>query len=74
VVVSARSIERVLAAHVDALMALPGVLGVAQGRCEGEPCIRVFVFDTSVAAQSGIPERLDGFLVRVEVTGRFVAD
>lgn len=68
------SIEQVLAAHVETLMALRGVVGVAQGLCDGEPCIRVFVFDEDAAAQPGIPQRADGFLVRVEVTGRFAAD
>jgi hypothetical protein len=55
-------------------MALRGVVGVAQGLCAGEPCIRVFVFDEDAAAQPGFPQHVDGFPVRVEVTGRFVAD
>jgi hypothetical protein len=72
--VARESIEQVLAAHVDTLMALRGVVGVAQGLCAGEPCIRVFVFDEDAAAQPGFPQHVDGFPVRVEVTGRFVAD
>ena len=38
-----RSIEAVLREHTDRLMALPGVVGSAQGLCDGEPCIKVLV-------------------------------
>src|SRR6185436_13603697 len=35
-----KTIDAVLAAHNDSLMAVPGVLGTAVGRCDGAPCIR----------------------------------
>ena len=38
-----RTIEEVLKAHTDHLMLIPGVVGTAQGLCEGQPCIKVFV-------------------------------
>jgi hypothetical protein len=65
----ARPIEDVLAAHVDSLMAVPGVVGTAIGRCDGALCIRVFLSGTTDAARERIPARLEGYVVRVEVTG-----
>jgi hypothetical protein len=67
--VSSRSIEEVLATHTDSLMSLPGVVGTALGLCDGVPCIRVFLSDSGVASRRKIPQRLDGYLVRVDVTG-----
>ena len=66
---SAQTIEQVLAAHVDSLMAVAGVVGTAIGRCDSALCIRVFVVDAAAATRAEIPERLDGYPVQVEVTG-----
>ena len=70
---SSQSIEEVLAAHTDSLMALPGVVGTAIGVCNGAPCIRVFLSDSSAATRAHIPEQLGGYPVRTEVTGGFRA-
>jgi len=67
--VTARSIDEVLAAHTDSLMALPGVVGTAIGLCEGERCIKVLVADSNPATKRRIPDRLEGYRVLVEVTG-----
>lgn len=67
--VPSRSIEEVLATHTDSLMSLPGVVGTAIGVCEGVACIRVFLSDSSVRSRRKIPNRLDGYPVRVDVTG-----
>jgi len=69
--VAERSIDQVLAAHTDSLMALPGVVGTAIGLCDGggERCIKVLVADSGVAAKANIPARLEGYRVAVEVTG-----
>ena len=66
---SSRSIEEVLATHTDSLMSLPGVVGTAIALCDGVPCIRVLVSDSSAASRRKIPNRLDGYLVRVDVSG-----
>ena len=66
---TSRTIEAVLAAHTDSLMAVPGVVGTAIGRCDGAPCIRVFLAAADDAARRRIPSRLEGFPVQVEVTG-----
>jgi len=68
---AASSIEAVLEAHNAALMAVPGVVGTAIGRCDGRPCIRVFVRDSAAAKAAGLGTQLDGYPMRVEVTGMF---
>jgi hypothetical protein len=67
--VTAKSINEVLAAHSDSLMALPGVVGTAVGLCDGERCIKVLLADSNPATKSRIPARLEGYRVVVEVTG-----
>src|SRR2546426_6045359 len=67
--VTTQPIEAVLAAHSDSLMALPGGVGTAIGRCDGAPCIRVFLAAPDDATRQRIPARLEGYPVRVEVTG-----
>lgn len=64
------TIQAVLERHKDELMAIPGVVGLAEGRCNGRPCIKVYV--TKKPEMAGkIPARLEGFPVRVEATGEF---
>ena len=67
--VSSKTIDEVLASHTDSLMALPGVVGTAIGLCDGVPCIRVFLADSTTAARRKIPARLEGYRVNAEVTG-----
>ena len=70
---TAHSIEETLATHRDSLMALPGVVGTAIGRCGDALCIRVFVVDSSDAIRRAIPDTLEGHQVSVEVSGAFHA-
>lgn len=67
----APSIQEVFAAHRDSLMALPGVVGAAIGHCGDAPCIRVFVSGPVAMDAGKVPDRVDGFAVRVEVSGEF---
>ena len=67
--VAARSIDDVLAAHTDSLLALPGVVGTAIGLCDGERCIKVFLADSNPATKARIRPSLEGYRVVVEVTG-----
>lgn len=71
--VTSRPIEEVLAAHTDSLMAVPGVVGTAIGLCDGAPCIRVLLAAASEAARQRIPARIEGYPVKVEVTGQIRA-
>ena len=66
---SVRSIDDVLAAHTDSLMALPGVVGTAIGLCDGQRCIKVLLADSNPDTKRKIPARLEGYAVVVEVTG-----
>jgi len=50
-------------------MSLPGVVGTAIGLCDGTPCIRVFLADSGAAARNQIPARLEGYPVKIDVTG-----
>lgn len=57
--------------HSDRLMALPGVVGVAEGECRCKPCIKVFVVKKSPELIKIIPTTLDGYPVEVEESGEF---
>lgn len=54
-------------------MSLPGVVGTAIGRCDGLPCIRVLVARKTRAVEQQIPLSVEGYPVRVDVTGEFRA-
>ena len=69
----AKTIEEALQEHTDALMAIPGVVGVAQGLRGGKSCIRVFVVDKTPQLQQQIPTVLDGYLIVIELTGEIRA-
>jgi hypothetical protein len=67
-------IKNVMEAHVDELMAIPGVVGVAIGALEdGRPCIRVMLAEDTRELRDKIPSELDGYPVDIEVTGRIRA-
>lgn len=64
-----RSIDQVFAAHQDSLMAVPGVVGVAIGRCQDVPCIRVMVVQRTAELDRRVPQELEGYPVEVQETG-----
>lgn len=66
---SRRPIAEVLAAHTPELMALPGVVGTAEGVHRGTPVIIVMVERRTPGPASRIPAVLEGWPVRIEVTG-----
>jgi hypothetical protein len=68
-----RSIREVLKSHTDELMAVPGVVGVAEGESHGRPCIRVFVVDRNSELLRRLPGKLDGYRLLVEQSGEFRA-
>jgi hypothetical protein len=67
-----KTIEAVLAAHNDSLMAVPGVLATAIGRCNGAPCIKILVSRVTDDVQRRVPRQLEGFPVQVDVSGPIV--
>ena len=68
-----RTIEEALKDLTDRLMSIPGVEGTAEGRCEGQACIKVFVAKKTPALLRKIPAAVDGYPVAVEQTDEFRA-
>ncbi len=67
-------IKVVMEAHVDELMAIPGVVGVAIGALEdGGPCIRVLIVEDDHELRARIPRELGGYPVVIDVTGEIRA-
>ncbi|MFC1968723.1 Ig-like domain-containing protein [Chloroflexota bacterium] len=65
-----RAIE-VQEAHTDSLVAIPGVVGTAVGlQTDGEPVVKIYTESPGVV---GLPKKLDGVPVLVQVTGKIVA-
>jgi hypothetical protein len=51
------------------LMAIPGVVGVGIGDCNGKECIVVLIRDRTAQVDREMPGTLDGYPVQIEVTG-----
>jgi hypothetical protein len=68
-----KSIREVLKSHTDELMAVPGVMGVAEGESQGRPCIRVFVVDKNSDFLRELPDTIDGYRLLVVESGNFQA-
>lgn len=51
------------------LMAVPGVVGVGIGDCNGNECIVVLVQERTAQIDRQIPGTLDGYPVYIEVSG-----
>jgi hypothetical protein len=67
--VTTSGITDVLARHTPRLMAIPGVVGTAQGEQGGRPCIVVYVKEETDSLVIAIPSSLEGFPVRIQATG-----
>lgn len=68
-----RSIEEVREAHTAEWMSIPGVVGTGIGKCDGVPCIKVFLGQETPESKEAIPNSVGGYRVEVEVTGPFRA-
>ena len=68
-----KTIEQVLDEHTDRLLALPGVVGTAQGECNGAPCIKILVVEETPELWEQIPDELDGYPVEIQTTGEIRA-
>jgi hypothetical protein len=66
-------IKAVLRQHAAALMAIPGVVGVAQGQRDGRPCIAVYVVEKTPELAQKIPGTLEGYPVIIEAIGEIKA-
>ena len=63
------SITDALARHTDSLMAIPGVVGVGEGRVKHQPSIQVLVVRRSADLVARLPSSLEGYPVDIVETG-----
>ena len=71
--VPSRDINEVMNSHVDELMSIPGVVGVAVGELDDKtPCILVLVVEESGEINRKVPKKLEGHPVRLFVSGKIV--
>lgn len=66
-------IEDVLDNYQDQLMSVSGVIGVGIGESMGQPVIVVMVTAVTPEIKAMIPNRLENFVVQVEITGEISA-
>lgn len=65
-----RDVKTVMEAHVDELMAIPGVTGVAIGALDdGTPCVMVLIVKRTDELRRRIPKTLEGHPVKTVVSG-----
>jgi hypothetical protein len=68
--VPVRDINEVMNSHVDELMSIPGVVGVAVSELDDKtPCILVLVVEESDEINRKVPKKLEGHPVRLFVSG-----
>jgi len=63
----------VIAEHSARLLDLPGVVGIGEGADDSGPFVGVLLASDDPALAARIPVTLDGYPVRVSVTGRLTA-
>lgn len=68
-----RTIDEVLRDLTDRVMSIPGVMGSAEGRCGGRPCITIFVAKKTAEVLREIPPVVEGYPIAIEETGEFRA-
>ena len=63
------TIKEVLKKYTDNLMSISGVVGTGQGLFDGKSCIKVFVVKKTPELEDKIPEKLEGYPVKIKETG-----
>ena len=66
-------IGEALVEHGDAIMSVPGVVGVGETEVDGEPAVMVMVAEDSPAVRAALPETVAGYPVVIDVTGEIMA-
>ena len=67
------TIEDVKEKHENNLMSIEGVQGVGIGEESGKPVIKIYVNKKIKSLQDKIPKQIEGYPVRIEVSGKFEA-
>ncbi|MCD6415569.1 MAG: hypothetical protein J7M08_02585 [Planctomycetes bacterium] len=68
-----KRVQQILEEHAGGWMAIAGVVGVAIGELEGEPCVRILVEKKTDDLMKRIPSEVEGFPVVVNETGEIRA-
>ncbi len=63
----------VLQENSHTLMSVEGVVGIAQGLCEGKDCIKVYVTKKTDKIVQELPKSLDGYIIDVIESGEIKA-
>ncbi|MFC1931104.1 hypothetical protein ACFLXJ_02745 [Chloroflexota bacterium] len=67
------TIRDIISRHTNELLAIPSVIGVAEGRDKGTPCILLFVTNKKPELLKQLPESLGGYLIKIEESDQFQA-
>jgi hypothetical protein len=67
------TVTEVLAKYTDRWIEIPGVVGTAEGKKDGKPCINIMVEKTTPEIRKRIPRSVEGFAVVIEQTGKIDA-
>ena len=70
---ASKTIKEPINLHARDLLAIPGVVGVAQGERGNRPCLKVFVIQKTRELEQKIPATLEGYPVVIEETGEIRA-
>ena len=72
-VANTEEIAQIISTHGDLVMSLEDVVGIGEGLCDGNPCIRVFLARDNAVSLARISEYLAGIPYSTEITGEFTA-
>ena len=72
-VASKEDLGQIISTHGDLVMSLEDVVGIGEGLCDGNPCIRVFLARDNAVSLARISEYLAGIPYSTEITGEFTA-
>jgi hypothetical protein len=64
---------QIIAHQGDLIMSLDDVVGIGEGLCDGDPCVRVFLSRENSASIAQIEEILAGIPFAIEISGEFIA-
>ncbi len=67
------SIEGTIKKHSEELMSIPGVVGIGQGLCGNNSCIKVYVIKRTPELDKKIPGLIGGYEISIETTGEIRA-
>jgi len=69
----AKPVEEVIKESGQQVLAIPKVVGIGEGLCDGKPCIKVFVVEITPELEQKIPKEIDCYPVEIVETGEIRA-